>query len=288
METPSSPGFILFDQAPASIEKPTTPQGLGLSLLGFQKSGGALEFAPFWLTSHPNLSAERMYKNKFPVLYNFSVSIASVKIDSSNYYAAGIRTRIFQSYGNEGKKLDSIKTAIVMELSNGNNLDTAKIEKLRKKYADIIQKPVFDIEFAAAFGGGSPTNTLKNLKFSRWAAWLSFNWRPKGDNFYITVLTRYLNNEDFGSYSTKANLGDLGTRLNYDFSKFCLSLEYLQRMDFATKYFGDNRIAVVGSYKIMDNIYLTSTFGKNFSNVNNIIALAGINLGFSKNKIKAF
>jgi len=67
LETPSSPGFILFDQSPASIEKPTTPQGLGLSLLGFQQNGGALEFAPFWLTTHPELTAKTMYQNNFPV-----------------------------------------------------------------------------------------------------------------------------------------------------------------------------------------------------------------------------
>jgi hypothetical protein len=50
----------------------------------------------------------------------------------------------------------------------------------------------------------------------------------------------------------------------------------------------DNRIAVVGSYAFSDNMYITTTLGKNFSQVNNIIALAGINFGVSKTKIKAF
>src|SRR5690606_17014474 len=47
LETPSSPGFILLDNTPSSIERPTTPQGFGVSVLGlFQGTGGAIEFAP--------------------------------------------------------------------------------------------------------------------------------------------------------------------------------------------------------------------------------------------------
>jgi len=137
-------------------------------------------------------------------------------------------------------------------------------------------------------GGGSLTNSFNDLELNRWAAWLSFNWRPKGDDFYVTALTRYINNEKFEDYSVNADLMDLGTRLNYDISKFCLSLEYLHRLNLTYSKFDDYRIAVIGSYKLSDNFFITSTFGKNFTDVNNIIALAGVNFGFSKSKIKAY
>ena len=290
LETPSSPGFILLDQTPASIERPTTPQGLGLSLLGFQQNGGALEFAPFWLTTHPDLAAETMYKNKIPLLTHFSVSLAAVKSDTASYLAGGIRSRLFQSFGNRIiTKLDSLKRVIENELSKSpDDIDLNKIEKLRKDYVNITEKPVFNIDFAAAIGGGSNSNSFNDLAFSRWAAWLSLNLRPKGDDFYITTLARYINNEKYEEYIFNADLVDIGARLNYDISKFSISIEYLQRMNFTSKIYDNFRIAAIGSYKINENMYLTTTFGKNFSDVNNIIALAGVNFGFSNSKIKAY
>jgi hypothetical protein len=287
LETPSSPGFILLDKTPSSIEKPTTAQGFGVNVLGLlQGKGGAMEFSPFWLVNHPKLTAEKMYKNKIPILYNFSISAATVKTDSANYVAGGIRTRLFQSYSKAIiTKLDSIKSEIENALAD---LDTIKIKTLQKSYSELIGEPIFTIDIAGAIGGGSNTNSFSDAKLNRWAAWLSFNWRPKGDDFYITALTRYINNEKFEDYTVKADLLDVGTRLNYDILKFCLSLEYLQRFNLTKNNDSDYRIAVIGSYKLSDNIYFTTTFGKNFSDVNNIIALAGINFGISKSKIKAY
>jgi len=287
LETPSSPGFILLDKTPSSIEKPTTPQGFGVNVLGLlQGKGGAMEFAPFWLVNHPKLSAEKMYKNKIPLLYNFSISAATIKTDTASYIAGGIRTRLFLSYNKEIlNKLDSIKTEIENALAI---LDTTKITALQKIYSRLLGNPIFTIDAAGAIGGGSNTNSFSDAKINRWAAWLSFNWRPKRDNFYITAVTRYINNEKFEDYTAKADLLDVGTRLNYDILKFCLSIEYLQRFNLSKNNDSDNRIAIIGSYKLSDNIYFTTTFGKNFSEINNIIALAGINFGISKSKIKAF
>ena len=97
-----------------------------------------------------------------------------------------------------------------------------------------------------------------------------------------------INNEKFEGYSVKANLFDIGTRANYDLNKLCLSVEYLQRFNLTKNNGSDYRIAVIGSYQLSDNFYFTTTFGKNFSQVNNIIAMAGINFGISKSKVKAF
>jgi len=292
LETPSSPGFILLDKAPSSIERPTTPQGFGVSLLGlFQGTGGAIEFAPFWLTNHPKLTAEKMYRNQTPVLYNLSVSAATIKTDTSSYLAGGIRTRLFQNYNQSTlAKLDSIKGEIENALADldTEHPDFSKIEALQKSYTELIEKPIFTIDFAAAIGGESTNNSMDNLAFNRWSAWLSYNWRPKGDDFYVTALTRLINNEKFEGYSVKANLFDVGTRANYDLNKLCLSLEYLQRFNLTKNNGSDYRIAVIGSYQLSDNFYFTTTFGKNFSQVNNIIAMAGINFGISKSKVKAF
>jgi hypothetical protein len=289
LETPSSPGFILLDKAPTSIEKPTTPQGFGLGLLGFfQGTGGAMEFAPFWLTTHPKLSAKKMYTNKIPALYNLSVSVASTKIDAVNYLAGGLRTRLFQRYNVTQIKDLGTKEQEITDALSEDTLDLVKIEQLRQEYVGLIEKPVFVIDFAAALGGGSTSNSFNNLKLNRWAGWLSFHWQPKGEDFYFSALTRYINNERFEEYLVEADLIDLGIRFNYDIAKLTISLEYLQRLNLTQEDYDDNRIALAGNYRISDKLFITSTFGKNFSEVDNIIALAGINIGFSKSKVKAF
>jgi len=130
LETPSSPGFILLDKTPSSIERPTTPQGFGINILGLlQGTGCAMEFSPFWLMNHPKITAEKMYKNNFPILYNFSISAATIKIDSSTYLAIGYRTRLLQAYNSlKIERLGKIKKDLVNALSD---LDTIKIKKLK-------------------------------------------------------------------------------------------------------------------------------------------------------------
>lgn len=285
LETPTSPGLILFDETPSSIEKPTTPQGLGLSLLGLGQNGGALEFAPYWLKDHPNLTAKQMYTNKTPILSHFGVSIATMNTDTLSFISGGLRTRVFQSYGKNVSKLDNIKTQIENALADG---DFEKVDSLRKEYVGITEKPVFNIDLAAAIGASSLTNSYDDLELNRWAVWMSLNFRPEGDNFYFTVLSRYINNENYEGTNVKADLVDLGTRLNYDISKFTISVEYVHRMNFTNDIFDDYRLAAIGSYKLTDNVFITSTFGKNFSDVDNIIALAGLNFGFSQKKVKAY
>jgi hypothetical protein len=233
-----------------------------------------------------------MYKSNFPLLYNLSVSAATIKTDSSAYLAGGIRTRLLQIYSKARiSKLDSIKTQLEDLLSDPmENME--RIEDLKNQYVSIInediEKPILTVDLAAALGGGSISNSFHDLAIDRWAAWLSFNYRPKGNDLYITALTRYINNDNYKNYTVKTDLFDLGTRFNYDINNFCVSLEYLQRMDFTNNVYSDFRVAVIGSYKISDNFFLTSSFGKNFSDVNNIIAMAGVNFGYSKSKIKAF
>lgn len=287
LETPSSPGLILYDQTSSSIEKPTTPQGLGISLLGLRQNGGALEFAPFWLTDHPNLSAKDMYTNKTPVLSHLSVSIAAGKSDTLSFISGGIRTRLFQSYGKNVKYLDLYRSQLE-ELLSDLPENKEKIDSLREAYVKYTQAPIISIDLAVALGGSSTINSYDSLDLNRWAMWLTFNWRPKGDDFYTTLVARYINSVDYNQKSSEADLVDLGARLNYDISKVTVSLEYIQRMNFTSERFDDYRLAVIGSYQLTDSIFITSTFGKNFSDVNNIIALAGVNFGYSRKKVKSY
>lgn len=292
MQTPASPGFILLDQTPSAIERPTTPQGFGASVLGlFSGSGGAMEVTPFWLTDHKNLKAEDIYKKHCEFIQNFAVSAAHVLADSVGYISFGARTSLFRSYGKkQTAKLDSLKKALILmlaEVDDNSSLDA--LEAARQEYANLILKPIFTVDLAGAIAGSSPTNSYNDLQSSRWAMWASLNWRPKGDDFYVTVLGRYIGNNRFAGYVDGSNLIDIGARANYDIGKFSASFEYLQRFDVvSTSTTADNRLAAIGSYQLSDKFYLTATFGKDFSGVDNMIAMAGVNFGFSKSKVTAF
>ena len=161
------------------------------------------------------------------------MSIATINSDTLSFVSAGIRSRLFQSYGKNVDKLETIKAQIVDMLSEGALSDgqSQVIDSLRILYVGITEKPVFNIDLAAAFGASSLTKSYDDLELNRWGIWTSFNFRPKGDDFYFTILTRYINNEKFEGANVQADLIDLGTRFNYDILKFTVSLEYVHRMN---------------------------------------------------------
>jgi hypothetical protein len=286
LETPASPGFILLDQTPSAIERPTTPQGFGISMLNLLQ-GGAMEVAPFWLQQHPDLSAKQMFDNNFPFLYNLSFSMASANLDKGKYITFGFRSRLIQLYaGDSRKKRDSLDNEIVSELSQPT-LNLSKLDALGSLYGSLVSKPVFSIDIAAALAANSDSATVSTITWARGAAWITINWRPKADNFYVTGVGRYTNNVKFSGYPDNANLMDLGGRLNYDVDKFTISAEYLQRVVLDSK-ISQNRFAAVASYQVNENLYFTGTFGKNFAEVKNLIAMIGVNFGISSYKVKAF
>src|SRR5262245_15952814 len=61
LRAPASPAFVLLDVTPAAVERPQNPKALVLNVLssaanaeGFPQDY-ALQVAPYWLMSHPDL-----------------------------------------------------------------------------------------------------------------------------------------------------------------------------------------------------------------------------------------
>jgi hypothetical protein len=89
---PNAPAFILLDEAPTSIERPTTTKAFTLSLLNSTKNGTelpknyAVEFTPFWFFKHDSMTAldyiglgsRDLGKNIFTNIKKSSVSIAFI------------------------------------------------------------------------------------------------------------------------------------------------------------------------------------------------------------------
>lgn len=116
LSAPTSPAFVLLGIAPAAVERPETPKAFTLNLLEtVAKSNGvprnyALEVAPYWLVSHPNLEFET-YQNPGvgqSILQTLAISIGTSPIPGETAEAdplgtkigLGIRTAIFNGQVN--------------------------------------------------------------------------------------------------------------------------------------------------------------------------------------------
>ena len=304
---PSSPGFILMDKAPSSIEKPTTPKAFGASLLNLAQ-GGAVQ--------------------------TFNISVATVKNDSNYSYALGAKTQVLRFYSKKSKdkikqNVKSIKTDIVPEgdlifkisddstnvanltnslasatestktqiLANIANAkktmdddieslrkDTAATNKKLKDYHKLLNRPFFVMELAGAIVGNTPNTPFSNtsqLSVNKSGAWANFRFSPDDCPLDFVGVARYT----FSTYKTKetntdSSFVDYGVALFYSNTKFDISAEYLNRYDQSAKKNYD-RLAFAVNYKLSDKIVFVGSFGKNFDNVENLFAIVGVHFGIS-------
>lgn len=102
LTAPTSPAFVLLDTSPASVERPENPKTFTVNLLNrLATSKGlpqnyALEVAPYWLASHPDLSFQQ-YQNPSigqSILQSFSVSVATIPIPGATAGADPTGTRL--------------------------------------------------------------------------------------------------------------------------------------------------------------------------------------------------
>lgn len=142
LEIPSSPGFILLDEAPTSIERPNTGKAFIASVLnsfegeGFPKNY-AVEFTPFWFFKHPNMNVLKYagYENNkqqpFHSLKMASLSVAYINSTDTvtgndiKNVAVGVRTNIFKIYSKS--RNEAINKANVIAVSYLKNLDSVLV-----------------------------------------------------------------------------------------------------------------------------------------------------------------
>jgi hypothetical protein len=165
IEIPTSPGFILLDQAPSSIERPNSPKAFAVSALNaFTESNGlpknyAVEFTPFWFFKHPNMDVLKYagYNDKkqrpFSSLKMVSLSMAyinqtdSLSLSPTNNISMGARTNILKIRSKDNLKaiadansfsvnqLKRINELIVNRIGPANPLDP---EGYKKKHLELL------------------------------------------------------------------------------------------------------------------------------------------------------
>jgi len=287
MTIPSSPGFVLLDKAPSSIDKPQNPKAFGISLLNLWQ-GGAVDFTPYWIIpNHPKYTFEKDLNKIFPILQTFDISVATFKTDTSSTLSTGFKTQILRFYHKKTDML-GIKNLIVQELSQSNpkNIDTTKIKKLLDSLTKVQgSHRVFTVELAGAYLGESMSNSFSNLKATNLGLWLNLDY-SLCKSLDVLGVARY--RRIIGSSSLK-NKGDssyldLGLSVNLTVKKFSFSTEFIYRTDYVynTSY---NRFAFVAEYSLTNNINLVTSLGKNFQTVNNIIALFGVKFGIGNQNV---
>lgn len=288
IQTPVSPGFVLADQTPSSVNRPSNTKSLVASFLSLNR-GGALEVAPYWIirsSSRDKLTYEDYIKTKVPFLQTLSFSITSFKSDTGSYLSAGFRFVPLKIYGSITRTAISTKVATLVGLLSTIPLDTAAISKARKELKEIDNRPILVVEIAAATLGYSPDNGYDRLNRSRTGIWANAAFKPSPSTNLIALI-RYINNAQQERFSESSKMFDLGASFGIENKQktFSLNAEYVYRNNYLTEV-KSHRVVAVANYKFTDQIYFVGSFGKNFAKVDNIVALFGINFGLSSNTLK--
>jgi hypothetical protein len=108
IRTPASPAFVLLGLEPSSVERPNTPADLALSVLNATGAltslpqNFALEAAPFWLVSHPEITWRNDAGYRDPltsIARTATISVATAQIGTTALpvtgLSAGLRASIF-------------------------------------------------------------------------------------------------------------------------------------------------------------------------------------------------
>lgn len=298
LATPTSPGFILADKAPASINKPTNPKALAINLLNLWEGGG-IEVTPYWLTPKPRLTFDNYLDKKMPILQTLNFSVSSFKTDTSSNVSAGFKVHLFRLFSKKAKVPIRDKVAEIIDLlaNDPDQLDTVAIKKKNSELRELFDvnkaKGIFIAEIAGAIIGTSSSNTYKNLSSSKSGVWANIRWSPyfksntddNAPSFSLIGLARYSwASNASAKIGSDSSFFDYGLSLNFQKSRFDLSLEYVNRRDISIKKNYD-RFAFIANYMVNENIYIVSSFGKNFDNVEDIIALFGVKFAISREKL---
>jgi len=162
LRTPTSPAFTLLGVAPTDVARPSTPRALATDLVSRTNRGSlipsnyALEFAPYWLVSHPSLSYKEYTEptSTQSIAQSFSISFATSRPDTasdtaSTRIALGVRLlplagRASSKFKNLENKLDSIQrtrpSLIRVQADALDEIDEATAEISRLE-ADLAATP---------------------------------------------------------------------------------------------------------------------------------------------------
>lgn len=150
------------------------------------------------------------------------------------------------------------------------------------------RKPLFAVDLAAAYNQRFFGNTFNDNSAGRYGIWSTLTMsafldKKKTNRDYLNVygFVRYLDDTTRGiipgTGDDRFNAFDLGVKGELEFDKLSVAYEYINRSGDMEGY------RSVGSirYQIINDIFLTGSFGNNFGEVDDLVTLFGIKWGIN-------
>lgn len=324
LRTPTSPAFVILGVEPTSIERPTTPRAFALGLLSAPGGAGgvipenyAAEIAPYWMRSHPNLTFTE-YTRPDPLqsfLQTFSISLATSVIstgaDSTTGVGVGIRATPLMGRPPRQLRLlsDSLRVVQRTLLNLSDQLDTAttRADSQRivaqitargadsRRYSASIRALPEDervglhIQFAGALAGYYPRNDFSAGRIGRTGLWGTVTYRTEAPRIDLIGLARWLRDEA----EAEQNAIDLGFRGVLRINRLSASAEFVNRSAAeaaggtgadAGGFADGNRVVGLLEYRASDDLFVTFSFGQDFTNAADdrepLVAILGGQLHF--------
>ena len=309
--TPPSPAFVLLGIEPSSVEKPSTPRAVAASFVTTVQQGGAIELAPYWLSSHPRLTFDDYYNANVgqTMLQTLSLSFATApRTDNADSVGTrvGLGARWMFVAGEPRDTLKSLRAELTKVQSKildaDDEAETARLMAEAKTIALAIQREDhlrvgFRLEMAASATMNFLNDNFSKGKFDRWGVWLTGAYLAEESSLdFLAVLRLMGNRKDVGTQ----NVLDAGGRLVSDCGDFSLSLEYILRSEISTTgtaqtsggtsgtfFFSTTyRLAGFVEYHYNQDISVFLTFGRSYSpeqgGDGGLVAQVGVNFGLGQ------
>lgn len=319
LRVPSSPAFTILGVSPTAVERPSTPRALALSLLSATERQGsgvpkdiALEVAPFWWRSHPDLTFASYYDSRKglgkTIAQTLAVSLGTTDLEDQagipgTRVAIGLRFALRQGRQDpllkeRVRELQAVQTRLLEcvpdepsePIDEGCASEVEKeVRKARELVAEKAERIGWTIEAAAASTRDMPDNDTEQGANTRYGGWLTASYHHGGP-LSVVVVARYLSDDD----ATAAGRSeDLGGRLimkgegDAQIPPLAVSIEYLRR--FAERGDDSSRLVAVLEYRLpLENLSLVASYGKDFKDVSghdSLVSTLGVSIGLGKSPV---
>lgn len=164
-----------------------------------------------------------------------------------------------------------------------------KFDALAADFNKHFNHKVFTWDFATGATLNFPGNESNNSRLGRYGVWSTAKYSiflSEDDFFNIYGFGRLLKDETQIDPTTlnyiKNEYVDIGGKIEFQFKKISIAGEYINRNGDGK----DHRLVGIIQYKVMDNLFLSGGYGKNFeTDSGNLLTLFGLKWGLSEKPV---
>ncbi len=190
LASPNAPAFTILGLNPTEVNKPSSAKPLILGLANAYDKGGladnvAIEFSPFWVFPHPNLTFEKYYRNRLPDEKLFSGIVKNTGSTILQSSSISIATSIFE---NDIDTVDARNVSAGLRFQILAGKAPPAYDSVYVKYLTVskLEQVFKDMQLQISAGMTAPVTTKEELKvrFKTMAESSISSWYK---NDYITI-----------------------------------------------------------------------------------------------------